>query len=423
MRASETFPAVMVTGPRQVGKTTMLERLADPSRICVSLDSPINREMAKNDPGLFLQRYQPPVLIDEFQYAKELLPFIKTYVDKHKRNGDFWLTGSQMFHMMAQVSESLAGRVAIVPMQGLSSGEIMGMTKAVGMQEAAREQETPRASESIRMPGAVETPSAAFRADPNEWVARLKTRQPMSLMQVYERIFKGSMPRVYSERPDREMFYGSYVDTYLRRDIRDITQVGDELAFLRLITACAARTGQKVTYTELARDAGVSPPTAKQWLSILVTSGIIVLVEPYFNNTLTRIVKSPKMYFMDTGLCAYLTRWDSAKTLEASMMSGAIFETYVVSEIIKSYYNAGKRPPVFYYRDTDQKEIDLIVEVGDTLHPFEIKKSAAPGKDSIRHFHVLGKTKKEIGAGGVICMADSVYPVDDKNYYIPAWLI
>jgi len=407
----------MVTGPRQVGKTTMLERLADPSRTYVSLDSPINREMAKNDPELFLQRYQPPVLIDEFQYAKELLPFIKIYVDKHKRNGDFWLTGSQMFHMMMQVSESLAGRVAVIPMQGLSSSEITGMTEAVGAQEA------PRAPGPAAITGAAEMPSVAFSLDPDEWVARLKTRQPKDLMQVYGRIFKGSMPRVYSERPDREVFYSSYVDTYLQRDIRDITQVGDELAFLRFITACAARTGQKVTYAELARDAGVSPPTAKQWLSVLVTSGIIVLVEPYFNNTLTRIVKSPKMYFMDTGLCAYLTRWDSAKTLEASMMSGAIFETYVASEIIKSYYNTGKRPPVFYYRDTDQKEIDLIVEVGDTLHPFEIKKSAAPGKNSIRHFHVLVKTKKEIGAGGVICMADSVYPVDDRNYYIPAWLI
>ena len=392
-RASETFPVVMVTGPRQVGKTTMLENLAEADRTYVSLDSPINREMARTEPELFLQRYQPPVIIDEFQYAKDLLPFIKMYVDKHKNNGDFWLTGSQMFHTMKQVSESLAGRVAVIPMQGLSNSEIAGL------------------------------PGAVFACDPEDWMARLKTRPFMDLMSVYERIYKGSMPRTYSVDVDREMFYSSYVDTYLQRDIRDLTQVADESAFLRFMTACAARTGQLVTYTELARDAGVSSPTARQWLSVLITSGIVILLEPYFNNALKRIVKSPKMYFMDTGLCAYLTRWDSAKTLEASMMSGAIFETYAVSEIVKSYYNAGRRPPVFYYRDTDQQEIDLIIEANDTLYPFEMKKSAAPGKDSVRHFRVLEKTKKEIGAGGVVCMADSFYPIDGKNYYIPAWLI
>lgn len=393
LRASETFPVVMVTGPRQVGKTTMLEKLAKPGRNYVSLDSPINREMARTDPELFLQRYPPPVLIDEFQYAKELLPFIKIYVDTHKRNGDFWLTGSQMFHMMSQVSESLAGRAALIPMQGLSNSEIAGF------------------------------PGSPFALDPKDWMKRLKTYPPMDLKAVYERIFKGSMPKVYSEKVDRELFYSSYIDTYLQRDIRDLTQVADESAFLRFMTACAARTGQQVTYSEFARDAGVSAPTAKQWLSILITSGIVILIEPYFNNALKRIVKSPKLYFLDTGLCAYLTRWDSPETLEASMTSGAIFETYAVSEIVKSYYNAGKRPPVFYYRDTDQQEIDLIIETNNTLYPFEMKKSASPGKESVRHFHIIEKTKKDIGMGGVICMTDSVYPIGGKNYYLPVWLI
>ncbi len=392
-RASDQFPVVMVTGPRQVGKTTMLEKLAGPDRAYVSLDSPINRDLARNEPELFLQRYPPPVLIDEFQYARELLPFIKIHVDRHKKNGAFWLTGSQMFHMMKQVSESLAGRVAIIPMQGLSGSEIAGL------------------------------PGTAFTGNPDDWMNRLKTHPVMDLMSVYERIFKGSMPRTYSEETDLELFYSSYIDTYLQRDIRDLTQVGDESAFLRFMTACAARTGQQTTYAELARDAGISAPTAKQWLSILVTSGIVILLEPYFNNALKRIVKSPKMYFMDTGLCAYLTRWSSAKTLEASMMSGAVFETYAVSEIVKSYYNAGKRPPIFYYRDTDQQEIDLILEANDTLYPFEMKKSAAPGRNASRHFRLLAKTKKEIGAGGVICMTDSLYPIDENNYYIPIWLI
>lgn len=393
LRASGMFPAVMVTGPRQVGKTTMLEKLAEPGRAYVSLDSPINREMAKTDPKLFLQRYPPPVIIDEFQYAPDLLPYIKIHADRHKKNGDFWLTGSQMFHMMKHVSESLAGRVAVIPMQGLSNSEIMGL------------------------------PGAAFTVSRDDWMARLKTYPPMDLKSVYERIFKGSMPRTYSGDSDREMFYGAYVDTYLQRDIRDLTQVADELAFLRFMTACAARTGQQVSYSELARDAGVSSPTAKQWLSVLMTSGIVILVEPYFNNALKRIVKSPKMYFMDTGLCAYLTRWDSARTLEVSAMNGAFFETYAISEIVKSYYNAGKRPPIYYYRDTDQKEIDLIIETNNTLYPFEIKKSASPGIDSVRHFNVLTKTKKEIGAGGVICMTDSVYPIDRKYSYLPVWLI
>jgi predicted AAA+ superfamily ATPase len=245
----------------------------------------------------------------------------------------------------------------------------------------------------------------------------------MGLADVYERIFKGSMPMTYATNVNRELFYGSYVDSYLQRDIRDLRQVADESAFLRFVTACAARTAGQVTYAELARDADISAPTAKQWLSLLTTSGIVVLVEPYFNNSLKRMVKSPKLYFTDTGLCAYLTRWDSYQTLEASMMAGAFFETFVVSEIIKGFYNIGRRPPIYYYRDTDRQEIDLIVEVNDTLHPFEIKKSATPRKDVIRHFKILKKTKKKIGSGGVICMADSVYPLDAMHNTIPVWLI
>jgi len=393
LRANEMFPVIMVTGPRQVGKTTMLEKLAEKGRNYVSLDSPVTREMAINEPELFLQRFPPPVLIDEFQYAKELLPFIKIHVDKNRRNGDYWLTGSQMFHMMKRVSESLAGRVAVIPMQGLSISETLGV------------------------------PGGAFTGDPSEWIERAKIRKPQNLKEVYRRIFNGSFPHAHSGAFDRELFFSSYVDTYLQRDVRELTQVGDVMAFLRFMTACAARTGGLVNYAELAKDAGVSAPTAKQWLSILLTSGIITLVEPYFNNALKRIVKSPKMYFMDTGLCAYLTRWDSADTMEVSAMSGHFFETWAVSEIIKSYYNSGRRPPVFYYRDTDQKEIDIVLEANNTLYPFEIKKSASPGKNTVRHFETLRRTKKEIGAGGVICMTDNVYPINNNYYYVPVWLL
>lgn len=393
-KASNTFPVVMVTGPRQVGKTTMLEKLAQENRTYVSLDSPITREMAVNDPELFLQRFKPPVLIDEFQYAKGLLPFIKAHVDRHKKNGDFWLTGSQMFHMMEGVSESLAGRVAVIPMLGLSNSEMEG------------------------------APNSVFKGDAQNWMDRLESRSFQNLETVYAHIFRGSMPRLYGETDvDRDLYYGSYLDTYIQRDIRDLTQVADELAFLRFMTSCAARTAQQISYTELARDAGVTAPTAKRWLSLLRTSGIVMLVDPYFNNTLKRIVKAPKMYFLDTGLAAYLTRWDSAATLEVSAMNGAFFETYVVSEIVKSYYNAGKRPPIFYYRDTDQKEIDVIIEAGNTLCPFEIKKTAHPKKDAIKQFKLLEKTKKEIGPGGIICMTNTVLPMDSRNYALPVWII
>lgn len=393
LKANQTFPVVLVTGPRQVGKTTLLENLADGKRKYVTLDNPIIRELAVTDPELFIQRYSPPVTIDEIQYAPELLPYIKIYVDEHKNKGDFWLTGSQMFHLMKNVSESLAGRACVISMLGLSSSEISGY------------EGTP------------------FKTDFAALSEKLSVAKKQDLVEVYTRIFKGSMPALYETEQDMELYYSSYVNTYLQRDIKDLTQVGDELAFMRFMTCCAARTSQMVNYADIAKDVGISPPTAKQWLSILVSSGIVVLIEPYFNNALKRIIKSPNMYFLDTGLCAYLTRWTNSETLEVSAMSGAFFETYVVSEIIKSYYNAGKRPPIFYYRDTDNKEIDLIIEQDNTLYPIEIKKSGSPKKDSIKHFGMLEKTGKQIGTGNVICMCSDIIPIDKNNYFVPVWLI
>lgn len=393
LRASKSFPVVLITGPRQVGKTTMLERLADDNRKYVTLDNPMARDIAVNDPALFIQRYAPPVIIDEIQYAPELLPCIKMYVDQHKNKGDFWLTGSQMFHLMNNVSESLAGRVGIINMLGFSNSELSGNS------------------------------GTPYKTDFTILCDKLKTAKKQNLKEVYNRIFKGSMPAIYETEQDLEQFYSSYVNTYLQRDIKDLTQVGDELAFFRFLTCCAARTSQMVNYADIAKDVGISPPTAKQWLSILVSSGIVTLVEPYFNNTLKRIIKSPNMYFLDTGLCAYLTRWTNADSLEISAMSGAFFETYVVSEIIKSYYNAGKRPPIFYYRDTDNKEIDLIIEENGTLYPIEIKKSGNPKKDAIKHFSVLEKTGLTIGTGNVICLCSDVLPIDKMNYFVPIWLV
>lgn len=390
---SNTYPVLLVTGPRQIGKTTLLKHVVDESRKYVCLDDPIARRLAKEDPLLFLQRYEPPVFIDEIQYAPELLPYIKLHVDKNKQNGDFWLTGSQMFHMMKGVSESLAGRVGILPMQGLSLSEINGV------------------------------PNEPYTTEIKRLLKRINNAKRMSLMDIYNLIHKGSMPALHKTEQSIERFYASYVDTYVHRDIRDLKQVADEMQFQRFLTACAARTSQMVNYSELAKDVGISSPTAKSWLSILVTSGLVVLIEPYFNNALKRIVKAPNMYFMDTGLCAYLTRWTTSESLEISAMSGAFFETFVVSEIIKSYLNAGKRPPVFYYRDTDQKEIDLILEENGKLQPIEIKKSASPKKNAGRHFSVLERVDKSTRTGNVICMCNDLVPISKDNWAVPVWLI
>ena len=345
------FPVLLITGPRQVGKTTILKELSDNNRRYVTLDDPLLRELAVTDPALFLQRFEPPVIIDEIQYAPQLLPHIKIIADRNRKNGDFWLTGSQMFHLMKNASESLAGRVGIVNLLGMANSELAGQT------------------------------SAPFKTKPDDIMKKVIDAKPQKLGEVFERIFKGSMPALFVDRTiSTDIFFSSYVQTYLQRDVRDLTQVGDELAFFRFLSCVAARTSQMVNYADMAKDTGISPPTAKQWLSILVSSGIVALVEPYFNNALKRIIKSPKMYFLDTGLCAYLTKWTTPEALEAGAMSGAFFETWIVSEIIKSYYNAGKRPPLYYYRDKDQREIDLIIHENNTLYPIEIKKAAAPAR-------------------------------------------
>ena len=386
---SSTFPVLLVTGPRQVGKTTLLERMAEPSRKIVSLDNPTLRALAKSDPELFLQRYAPPVLIDEVQYAPELFPYIKIIVDKRKQNGDFWLTGSQMFRMMKNVTESLAGRAGILPMLGLSSAEIGG-----------------------RHPG-------PFLVNPRQLAKRVLEADPMTVTEVFERIYKGSMPRLYEiEDINREIYFESYLDTYLTRDIRDLEQIANETTFLNFIRIVAARTATNVNYEALGQEVGISSPTAKKWLSILVSCGIVALIEPYSANVLKRVIKAPRMYFLDTGLCAHLLGWSSPQVLEASAMSGAFFETWVVGEIIKSYLNAGRRPPLFFYRDSNKREIDLIIRNDGVSHPVEIKKSSAPS-NATKNFSVLADA--EAGAGAVVCLASDLIPIDRRNWLVPAW--
>lgn len=393
LRTASAFPVVLVTGPRQVGKTTMLLKIAEKNRQYISLDDPVARDLAQNDPGLFIQRYAPPVLIDEVQYAPELLPHIKMYVDHSRKKGDFWLTGSQMFHLMNNVSESLAGRVGIINMLGLSNSEIYN------------------------------NDFGEYTTSFDDLLDKVTRTAPRKLTDVFERIHNGSMPALYETPQSVEMFYSSYLNTYLQRDIRDLNQVGDMSSFLRFLTCCAARTSQMVNYSEIAKDVDISSPTAKKWLSLLVSSGIVALIEPYFNNALKRIIKAPNMYFLDTGLCAYLTRWTNPQALEVSAMAGAFFETLVVSEIIKSYYNAGKRAPIYYYRDTDKKEIDLILENNGILCPIEIKKSSNPKKAAIRNFKVLEKTSLAVGQGNVICLCNDLIPIDKMNSLVPVWLI
>ncbi len=405
LQISKQFGVLLITGPRQVGKTTLLQKLAEKERGYVTLDDPDARMLAKNDPALFMQRYTPPIIIDEIQYAPEIFPYIKMSVDASKNKGDFWLTGSQVFQTMKNVSESLAGRVGIIELLGLSNSEING------------------------------TISEKFIPTPQRLMARIGTVKRMDLMQTYHRIFKGSMPAVYADDLDIETYYKSYVNTYLQRDIRDLTQVGDEMAFFNFMTVVAARTAKPIIYDEIARDAGISPPTAKKWLSILVSSSIVALVQPFHNNILKRVTKMPLLHFLDTGLCAYLLKWSSSETLERGAMSGAFFESYVFSEIYKSWLNAGKTPPVYYYRDKDQKEIDLLILHDGTLYPIESKKSASPGKDSVKQFKVLSsltepekfgelaQLKINIGNGAVLCMSSDLLPIDQKNWYIPAWMI
>lgn len=391
------FPILMITGARQVGKTTILKHLAGDARRYVTLDDPLVLSLAREDPALFMQRFSGPILIDEIQYAPQLLPYIKMAVDQDRKPGLFWMTGSQQFQVMKNVSESLAGRVGLLSMLGLSRWEAIGQG-----------------------PG-----RPAFLPDGQLFSqTRPNNDAPLTLQELYRIIWRGSFPTMaLDDGMNRDQFFGSYVQTYLQRDVRDLAQVGNEMAFLRFLRASAARTGQLLNIAELSRDADVSPVTGKKWLSILEASGLVYLLEPYFTNVTKRMVKAPKLYFLDTGLAAYLTEWSSPETLEAGAMSGAVFETWVMAELLKSWLNNGLRPPFYYYRDKDQKEIDLLIIQDGTVYPLECKKTASPDKNDMRHFQVLEKLKMPIGLGGVICLTNQALPLTETAWSIPAGLI
>ncbi len=397
LELSRSYSAILLTGPRQAGKTTMLRELAERENIgrrYVTLDNFSERDLAKNDPALFLQLHKPPVLIDEVQYAPELFAYIKIHIDEHHHPGDFWMTGSQIFRLMRGVQESLAGRVALMHMSPLSQREIIG------------------------------APCVPFTADMDRLLAERDRIRPVTTPELFERLWRGSMPSLISgQTPDRNIFYSSYLSTYVERDVRELSGSVDALKFNRFITAVAARCSQLLNYNALAEDSDIDIQTSKAWINILETLGIIFLLHPYSNNVLKRTIKTPKVYFYDTGLVCYLTRWSSPEVTESGAMSGALLENYAVSEIMKSYQNAGLEPYLYFYRDRDAKEIDIILEGDGKLSPLEIKKTATPDKRLTRVFNVIDKSPLQLGTGAILCMADTFSVFDNKNLIVPIWMI
>jgi predicted AAA+ superfamily ATPase len=391
-KISKGFPVLLLTGPRQIGKTWLLREIAEPGRNYVSLDDLGDRALANSDPELFFQKYKPPLIIDEVQYAPGLFTYIKIYVDTHKQDGLFWLTGSQKFHLMQGIQESLAGRVAILDMLGFSQKELCGQARD----------------------------SVPFLPSP-DWMNR-KDEKDMTVQEMYRLIWEGSFPKIQANpNTDRDTFYKSYIQTYIERDVKDFHNIANELAFYNFLSIAAARTGNLLNYNDFARDAGIDVKTVKLWLSILERSGLVILLRPWFINRTKRMIKTPKLYFLDTGLCSYLTGWDTPETLEKGALSGAILETWVFTEILKSYWHNGKEPHLFFYRDHDQQEIDFVIEQNGMLYPMEVKKTAAPGKTDLRNFGALTKLGKPLGQGAVLCFRPGYLPLNREVMAMPVW--
>ncbi len=384
-KINDTFRVLVVTGPRQVGKTTLLESVMPKNMIKVSLDDEVLRKEAKENPKIFLDSYPTPLFIDEVQYAPELFPYIKMKVDKDKTRGQYWLSGSQLFDLMKNVTESLAGRAGIVKMNSFTYSEIVRNTE-----------------------------KEVFDPD------NLKQHEYINVNEIFERIFNGGMPELYDiEDMDRNDFYYSYINTYIEKDIKKIKNIGNVEAFKKFMRDVAIRTGTTLNYSDIANDVGVSVNTIKDWFSILVNTGLVYLLEPYSSNRIKRLTHMPKIIFMDLGLACYLANWESAKALQLSDLSGHFFESYVISELIKTYDNKGIRLDISHFRNKETEEIDLIIFKNNTLYPLEIKKTANPRKDMMKNFKYLEKTNMKIGQGGIICLYDKLMKLDENNYIIP----
>lgn len=393
--ASKEYACILITGARQVGKSTVLKQLMDDNREEVLLDDIEERKLASKDPALFLQMHSLPILIDEVQYAPELFSYIKMAIDKGAAPGSFWLTGSQPFKLMELAQESLAGRIAIIHMPSLSQHEIYGNDE-----------------------------TEPFSIDLEKLKKRSKISKPADLNEIYRRIWSGSLPgHISGKYTDRDLFYSSYLQTYIERDVKEIADIDDTMLFSDFIRSAACRAGQMLNVSDIAQDVGISNDTAKRWLKILEKSDIVFFLRPYSNNLLKRTIKTPKMYFFDTGLVAYLTRYSSPEVLANGAINGAILENYVVSEIIKTYHNNAKECLMWYYRDTNSNEIDLVIESDGMLHPIEIKRTASPGTELIRPFKLLDKASIPRGKGAIICMKETLSAVDSDNYIVPIWMI
>ena len=384
-KISETFRVLAVTGPRQVGKSTLLDFLMPKNMTKVSLDDETLKAMAKEDPMQFIEMYKKPLFIDEVQYAPELFPYIKMEVDKNSSRGQYWLSGSQAFDLMKGVTETLAGRVGIAKMNSFSYSEI------------AR-------NKNIEL----------FDLD------NLKQKKYIDINKVFELIFNGGMPELYDIKDmDRNEFYNSYISTYIERDVRKIKDIGNVETFKKFMRVLAVRTGATVNYSNIADEIGITDKTVKAWISVLVNTGIIYLLEPYSSSEIKRLTKMPKIIFMDMGLACSLANYESARALQLSREAGRFFESYLISEIIKGYENKGKKLDITHLRNKETEEIDLIIRKNNTIYPIEIKMTSTPKKEMIKNFQFLKKANEKIGIGGLICTYDKLMKIDESNYIIP----
>lgn len=391
-KLAEMFGAILIAGPRQVGKTTMLEKLTDGINY-VSLDDPIIKASAEEESGTFFKDNPPPVFVDEIQKAPALFNQIKLLLDRSRKKGQFFMCGSQQFKMMKGVSESLAGRIGLCTLLGLSLREAHNVNYTL-----------------------------PFIPTEEYFSARKQDLANVTYNEVWNAVQRGLMPELFTNpNYSWQLYYSSYVRTYIERDVRELTEIGDTVKFTNFMIATAASTGQLVNLASLARDVGITAPTAERWLSVLVSSNIVYLLQPYSNNVIKRAIKTPKLYFLDTGLAAYLTRWSSPEVLKSGAMAGAFFESFVVSEIIKSYYNAGiSDPPIYFYRDKDMNEIDLLIENNGTLHPIEIKKHADPQKSDAKAFRLIDSIPNvKKGQGGIVCLYDNLVTLTEGVKVIP----